>query len=377
VFQLCVGLFPERFFPELLGMTLYLEWEATPTLMPIVRLLEARHYNSHFYRLHVAIDNVSSGHGAIAKEAIKLYLAEQKEQGCEQALQEQWQRIWNGYVTWAAMGDFGIRIIERYLAIDKKQINISTDPNKRKCIPDINAFCHDQMVRLIKSKAPIASQIHRGKVLGGKPLSSLFSQPEELMQLLFKAGFVDPNHPRGSRFLQLTAFDGPMYKVFTQDELDTIIDWIESLRKPNYPCFDPLPESPTPGDWPAKVAKVIRDHASAGQNAHEGIQLPGPDGVPVPLASLFERPRELMAGLIRGGWVVPKQPDRSMFLTRIVTNGGPMQGVLTDPEIAVLTEWIRSGAELPGSPVRPYLELLDVEPKRGLSRQLIGMGAVH
>ena len=51
VFQLCVGLFPEDLLPELLGMTLYLEWEATPTMLPVAtwvvdrakpRWLEAR-----------------------------------------------------------------------------------------------------------------------------------------------------------------------------------------------------------------------------------------------------------------------------------------------------------------------------------------------
>ena len=50
-------MFPQEFFPELLGMTLYLEWEATPTLTPTVRMLRGRKINPHFYSLHVAIDN--------------------------------------------------------------------------------------------------------------------------------------------------------------------------------------------------------------------------------------------------------------------------------------------------------------------------------
>ena len=45
VFQLAVGQFPQAFFPELLGMTLYLEWEATPTLTPGVKMLAGRGVN--------------------------------------------------------------------------------------------------------------------------------------------------------------------------------------------------------------------------------------------------------------------------------------------------------------------------------------------
>ncbi|MEJ7785498.1 MAG: iron-containing redox enzyme family protein [Solirubrobacteraceae bacterium] len=69
VFELCVGLFPQEFLPELLGMTLLLEWEATPQMLPMVNLLEGRGINPLFYKLHMAIDNIDSGHGALARRA--------------------------------------------------------------------------------------------------------------------------------------------------------------------------------------------------------------------------------------------------------------------------------------------------------------------
>jgi hypothetical protein len=124
VFQLSVGLFPQEFLPELLGMTLYLEWEATPTLTPTVRMLQGRQINAQFYRLHVAIDNITSGHGALANEAIKLYLQEQEKKGGVEAVQEQWRRIWKGYVTWATIGEFGREAVERMMLIDRKQVDI-------------------------------------------------------------------------------------------------------------------------------------------------------------------------------------------------------------------------------------------------------------
>ena len=104
VFQQCVGLFPQEFFPELLGMTLFLEWEATPILTPTVRMMRGRGIDPPFYQLHVAIDNISRGHGALAFEAIKIFLAEQRQEGGEDEVQKNWKRIWNGYVTWATAG---------------------------------------------------------------------------------------------------------------------------------------------------------------------------------------------------------------------------------------------------------------------------------
>ena len=84
-------------------MTLLLEWAATPTLQSTVRMLDARSIDSHFYRLHVAIDNITSGHGALAKEAIEIYLADKKEEGGDKAVQEHWERVWRGYATWGTV----------------------------------------------------------------------------------------------------------------------------------------------------------------------------------------------------------------------------------------------------------------------------------
>ena len=51
------------------------------------------------------------------------------------------------------------------------------------------------------------------------------------MQVLVEGGYVDVEHPRRSRFLELLAFEnGPMYKVFTPAEREIIMDWMESLR---------------------------------------------------------------------------------------------------------------------------------------------------
>ena len=124
VFQLCVGLFPRRFLPELLGMTLFVEWEATPTMEPIGQMMAARHIDPQYYRMHAAIDNINVGHGALAKEAIKLYLHQKEQEGGDAVVQEHWQRIWRGYVAWSTLGNGADEVIERMMIVDKKQIHL-------------------------------------------------------------------------------------------------------------------------------------------------------------------------------------------------------------------------------------------------------------
>lgn len=120
VFQLSAGMSPERFFPEILGMTLYLEWEATPTLYARAKSYERRGIDAQFYSLHVAIDNIIRGHGALAKEAIMFYLADKQEEAGFASVKESFDRIWNGYVTWATLSDFGTKLLERMLLVEKK-----------------------------------------------------------------------------------------------------------------------------------------------------------------------------------------------------------------------------------------------------------------
>ena len=57
-----------------------------------------------------------------------------------------------------------------------------------------------------------------------------------------------------------------------------------------------------------------------------------------------------MAGLIRGGWVVPDHPKRSMLLVSIIgtgSNRGPMKEIFLEEDIQLLTEWIAAGALIP------------------------------
>jgi hypothetical protein len=121
IFQMCVGMFPKDFLPELLGMTLFMEWTATPASLQIARCLKKRNIESQYYWVHAQIDNVINGHGFLAKEAIKLHLKQIKEDSVEQ-VQIHWRRIWNGYHIWERINlEFEQNLQDKLLIIDKKK----------------------------------------------------------------------------------------------------------------------------------------------------------------------------------------------------------------------------------------------------------------
>ena len=260
-------------------------------------------------------------------------------------MQKNWKRIWNGYVTWATAGFLGTDTFMRRLIIDKKRINIGT-PEAPNCIPDLAGYFRDQMLALVRRKAPFAKQVHGGVAIGGKPLNVLFDNPEDLLKLLVSEKLVDPKHPRDSKLIALMQFEGPMYRVFSDKEQAVVLDWIELVDGDAYECIAALPDSPG-GDPATEVMNLIARHAGQAMTAHGGITLTTRSGKQRPLASLFDQPSELMGALVASGWVSPGQPQRSFFLTRILQAGGPMQGIFSSAEITAVSDWIQAGAEMP------------------------------
>src|SRR5262249_37919361 len=107
------------------------------------------------------------------------------------------------------------------------------------------------------------------------------------------------------------------------------------------------PWSASPEELAIRVAKMIKSYAGDAIKKHDKLILPDANGKPVTLKSLFDNPKELMAGMVRGGWVVQGLPERSMLLVSIIgtkTNRGPMEGVFLKADIELLNEWIAAGA---------------------------------
>lgn len=109
------------------------------------------------------------------------------------------------------------------------------------------------------------------------------------------------------------------------------------------------PARATPQDLANQVVKMIQNYAAMAMRAHDRLMLPDASGTPVKLKSLFATPAELMAALVRGGWIIPGAPSRSMFLVAIAGNGGPMDGVLEQADIDLLKDWVTTGAVMPAA----------------------------
>lgn len=383
VFQLAVGLFPQEFLPELLGMTLYLEWEATPTLTPTVRMLRGRNIDPHFYELHVAIDNVASGHGALAKEAVGLYLDRVRSGGGDREAQSQWRRIWAGYVTWATVGTFSSELFNLLIQMDGKQ----DKPDDRK------KYAEQRMLALIQRKAPYARTAHGTRKLGAgadrKPLNTLFDDPKALLEALKvdSRQWINIDKPRESRLIaELMSFSGPMYKVFTPEDQDVILDWIESLR-------EDAPPGPPVNDLGQRAKDIIDQKYAArarAQPRHGSFTLPDESGQEKSVLEWFQGPTEdLMAALARSQYIIRGSPEKSTFFTQAVDT--LMAGILDKADVDLLREWVRSGCPAPGEGKQPTPSPMAVfarlSPKLAaaptaplpfaLRRLFIGAGSVH
>ncbi|MFB9126815.1 iron-containing redox enzyme family protein [Paraburkholderia dipogonis] len=97
-FWLSISQFPRRFLPETLGLNLAMELSGVGGAYRTARD-ELRHYrfDTRFVDLHNTIDNVSTGHSAMALRAIELYMDAALAMASPAASRTQWRRVWTGF----------------------------------------------------------------------------------------------------------------------------------------------------------------------------------------------------------------------------------------------------------------------------------------
>ncbi|NET39299.1 MAG: iron-containing redox enzyme family protein [Cyanothece sp. SIO1E1] len=329
VFQLAISQFSRTFLPEIIGMTLWLEWESSPALAPIVEILERREINPIFYSLHVAIDNVSNGHGAIAKDVVQRFLDDVRQSGGNDAVQEQWKRIWTGFVTFATTGTLGEDLARLFEEEGRKEPR-------------------DRMIEIVARKAQIGAGIHDGKSVGGRLINDWFSEPERFVDALEASGYVNPGDPRGSRFLRLLDFDGPMYKVFSPEEINLIEDWIYSLAPGSGEQPTPRPGGNPADDMKALIVSKGELIASSGGGHHFGLTLSSADGsINREIDDWFQEPDDFLRALKANSNLVNTSDVENSRLLQLVS-GGSMGSSFTVDEVETVRRWIAAGAPLPG-----------------------------
>jgi hypothetical protein len=300
-FLLAISQFDDDFLPEILGMTLYLEWSSIG-LQATVNTLEAFGINPIYYKLHVGIDNAASGHGARAREAVEMYLDQIRASNGDGPMRAAWEHIWTGYVTFGTLGSLGSAIDSHF-----------------------QSNSYDQRVQgLIQAKAPFASQTHGTKMLGLAAINDWFQDPPGLMNELQKAGLIVPGRPDLSPFFQLLSFNGPMYHVFTEDEEQLLRDWCTSLAQAGEPTMN----------LHAAMNYIIDKlrQRQTGETGHT-VRISGPDPqgggdtVTLSLHDWFAAGNEaLMSALAdrENGWIVPFDSIASPLTSSLLAGNGDM-----------------------------------------------------
>lgn len=376
--ELALAQFPRLFYPELLGFTLQLEWTVV-SLKPGIRRLQYFGIDPHFYVLHVGIDNAASGHGAKAKQAVKIYLDKVLQLGGPVAMQQAWKRIWTGFIAFGNIGDLG------------------SDINARLKSPESTA---NQIEDLIVQKKTYASQNHGSRKLGDNYINDWFEQPADFMKALVDGGFFVPGRAEQSSFFRRTSFEGPMFKVFTDDELAIWRQWTQD----GCPMPDKQRRSRPTVPVQVLMAETIESLQSRQVNAEAhktrtlvGIDLDG-QRVDWSVAKWFQHVHddgsvaviEFMKAISDpdNKLVIKGDPSTSPFVTTLLAPNGtmgqafeeiaPHSGGATHRQVTI--DWITAGCPLPQlNTERGKRVTADLLPDPALypRARLRGNGAAH
>lgn len=103
VFWLCISLFPQRYIAETLGLNLAMELSGVGGAYRTARdELHQHGFSTLFVDLHNTIDNVSTGHSAMALRAIELWMDQALRNGDARQVRNAWLRVWTGFRALAA-----------------------------------------------------------------------------------------------------------------------------------------------------------------------------------------------------------------------------------------------------------------------------------
>ncbi len=98
--QMCMALFPDTYYNEILGYNLAIEMFGLGELR-LHEIQKLRHYgfDDCYEQAHLTIDNLSAGHSRQAADIIVSYLDEVRRTLGDAAVQQEWRRVWRGYAS--------------------------------------------------------------------------------------------------------------------------------------------------------------------------------------------------------------------------------------------------------------------------------------
>ncbi|MGA7959647.1 MAG: LodA/GoxA family CTQ-dependent oxidase [Xanthobacteraceae bacterium] len=364
VFQMAISQNSDRYFPEIIGMTLFLEWEVLE-LAQTIKKLDYHGIDSQFWRMHVGIDNAVDGHGAKARNAVNVYLDNVLKESGRAAMQREWKRIWTGFVAFATAG-------MNYLGIDGVVA--------RRRPPSMT----DKIKSLMARKQHYGSLNHANRKMGANRINDWFDDPDGFVDELAHSAFVVPGNPQASRLLNyLTTFDGPMYEVFDADDVCLWRSWILWLGRTG--DTEVVKQYQTKAESMLLLLRELRSSV-VGTEGHFRYKLEGK-----PLHEWFAGDLvELMRALGSPGnpWVVPWNAENSPLVRDFAAGGNRMAQALDTrfPALGnqagrlVIVRWINAGCPMPHetAPVS-RIRSEPLAPRRRVRSlvQEFGIGYVH
>ncbi len=124
-FLLSICRFPATYLPEILGLNLAIELSGLGKVY--LRLADELKYwriDPTIVNIHISIDNYASGHAALAKQAVALYLDDIGARYGDNEMQRHWRRIHTGYRSLKTAGGlFSAELLYRFLFNKLKKLN--------------------------------------------------------------------------------------------------------------------------------------------------------------------------------------------------------------------------------------------------------------
>src|SRR5207245_491773 len=114
------------------------------------------------------------------------------------------------------------------------------------------------LIRLINEKKAYGALNHGDKKIQAEFINDLFEDPQLLLDKLSgDARYIVPGDPVKSGFFKKLTFDGPMYKVFSEDEIELWRRWVVWLPTKSQPNPAPVPAPAPPAPPQQGVAELM------------------------------------------------------------------------------------------------------------------------
>lgn len=214
VFLLSISQFPRSFTPEILGLSLfYYVYGINPLYLALRNRLEKLGASTRFLDVHRLGPSIE-GQAAAIVDTVKDYLGLVAKRSAEEA-HRHWLRVRRG---------FNAANLASRQAMDAAILFIHSPA----------ASPHEKMRALITRIARYAKGYHSGAMMQGKSLDDWMNpdelEPESFLDAFARSPWVSPGNAKSSYFFRkLVTFRGPMFRVFSPEELDVIAQWMDNL----------------------------------------------------------------------------------------------------------------------------------------------------